>query len=131
MVGFLHALRTCCQCGSRSRSPLIESKAVVNSPACLGTFVDVALIGHAFVIVVPCGLRRSFCQTCCRITGHPRRIRFAVLATSAARRDGARVRVLTRRTSYNESRLLEPRPSCMARTTRMGVLFQLSLSRFG
>jgi RNase P subunit RPR2 len=33
-------------------------------------------IGHAFVIVVPCGLRRSFCQTCCRITGHPRRIRF-------------------------------------------------------
>jgi hypothetical protein len=35
------------------------------------------------------------------------------------------------RTSYNESILLKPQPSYMARTTRMGVLFQLSLSRFG
>jgi hypothetical protein len=99
-------------------------------------FANVALIGHAFVIVVPCGLRRSFCQTCCRITGHPRRIRFRGQSNTFLGNLGGMprrrpVRVLTWRTSYNESSLLEPRPSCMARTTRMGVLFQLSLSRFG
>ena len=38
--------------------------------------VHFAPTGHAFVKVVPFGLRRSFCETCCRITGHPRRIRF-------------------------------------------------------
>jgi hypothetical protein len=38
--------------------------------------VHVAPIDHAFVKVVPFGLRRSFRETCCRITGHPRRIRF-------------------------------------------------------
>jgi len=38
--------------------------------------VYVAASGDAFIKVVPFGLRRSFCETCCRITGHPRRIRF-------------------------------------------------------
>jgi hypothetical protein len=41
-----------------------------------GVIVHVAPIGHAFVKVVSLGLHRSFCETCCRITGHPRRIRF-------------------------------------------------------
>src|SRR5262249_51211826 len=53
-----------------------------------GVIVHVAPIGHAFVKVVSFGLRRSFCETCGRITGHLRRIRFGgFLATSAVTAD--------------------------------------------